>query len=240
MSEYRKRKRLIEELARCYESPKPQGKRKFFRALPPQKSSVGRMLLVQLGYLSGWVWPVSALLFFVMLGASLLHVEKLAGLVFGVTPFLVLLSVTELSRSHVCRMEELEAATVCSLPGILLSRMLILGAVNLLSLCVTAAVLAGDTASNLIYLLTPYFLTAALSLGCVRRLRGREAVTVCGVVAAFVCFLQIAVRESGGWIYETRYLSAWVAVLAVGAFLTGREAVRTLRQAGILHYGGAQ
>ena len=53
--------------------------------------------------------------------------EKYVGAVYGLVPFLVLISVTESTRSYRYEMEELELSSRFSLKSIVMARMVILG-----------------------------------------------------------------------------------------------------------------
>ena len=80
---------------------------------------------------------------------------------------------TELSRSRLHGMEELELSTRLGLRAVALARMGLIGLVHLALLVILAAALP-ETARAGVYLLTPYLLTDGLGLWAARHVRGRE------------------------------------------------------------------
>ena len=70
--------------------------------------------------------------------------EIYVSMIYGVVPFLVMLSVTESMRSYRYGMEELELSARFSLKSIVMARMLMLGIGNLAVLIAIAGVLGDD------------------------------------------------------------------------------------------------
>ena len=110
------KKRLVRELKRIYEGPKPVGKQAFLAEMqereenPLNRTKIGRghMLTVQLRYISKGVWALSLVIFFTILWSSRYVEEDLRWAVCAGIPFLGMVMVLESFRSMACGMEELE------------------------------------------------------------------------------------------------------------------------------------
>lgn len=175
-----------EALRQAFSVPAPKKKRAFLRTLPKQETGLDALVLSQASYIRKWVWAVSFLIFgIVVLPAHYVN-RDVIWILSGVMPFAALLIIMEFAKSSAYGMAELEMSSRFSLKTILLARMILLGAVQLLGLLV-AAIPAGATLFvNGSYLLVPYMLTAMLGLIAVRRLHGREGLFACGSIAAVI------------------------------------------------------
>jgi len=222
-------RRLKEELCRYYEAPKPRRKQEFIRQFGVQKINLPRLVLMQAKYISKWVWMVSACLSALIYGVSYVMEDKYVSMVYGLVPFLVLISVTESMRSYRYGMEELELSTRFSLKSIIMARMAMLGVGNLAVLIVIANILGQWEGYYLLHVLTPYFLTAGGSLYIVRMVRGNENTFLCFTLAIAVSFLQMLLPWRFSELFAPNYMLIWTALFVVGIVMTVKESYRAIR-----------
>lgn len=222
-------RRLKEELCRYYEAPKPRRKQEFIRQFGVQKINLPRLVLMQAKYISKWVWMVSACLSALIYGVSYVMEDKYVSMVYGLVPFLVLISVTESMRSYRYGMEELELSTRFSLKSIIMARMAMLGVGNLAVLIVIANILGQWEGYYLLHVLTPYFLTAGGSLYIVRMVRGNENTFLCFTLAIAVSFLQMLLPWRFSELFAPNYMPIWAALFVGGIVMTVKESYRTIR-----------
>lgn len=180
------RKQEKELLRQMFAAPEPKRKRAFLRSIPRQEAGLWNLLLSQVAFIRKWVWAVSFLLFgSVVWLAQYTELESI-WMLSAVMPFGALLLILEFARSTAYGMTELEMTSRFSLRTVLLARMSMLGAAQLLGLFPVAMVLGGQLLKSGVYILVPYLLTAVLGLIAVRRLPGRENMYVCGSISAGV------------------------------------------------------
>lgn len=223
------KRELKEELAAYFEAPKPKRKRDFVRQFGLQEINLLRLTGMQAGYLSKWVWILSALLCGINYFIAEIAELKYVSLIFAFIPFLVMLSVTESMRSYRYGMEELELATRFSLKSIVMARMVMLGFSNLAVLACLMFGLGGRAQINVVYIMTPYFLTAGGGLYIARNLRGNESTFLCFVLAALVCMLELYLPWQFEVIFTPEYVWAWVLVCIAGIIVTVHESYRMIR-----------
>lgn len=208
-----------ELLQQAFSVPEPKKKREFLRALPRQQMSLGALILSQAAYIRKWVWAVSFLLFVpVVMLVGYITVDIL-WVLSAVMPVAALLVVTEVARSAVYGMAEMEMTARFSLRMILLARMVMLGAVQLLGLIPVAFIVGVSLLQNAVYLLVPYLLTAYFSLMAVRYLQGKEGMYACGSISVFICVLCPLSRYGVPAMYDAEGFVFWLlaaALLMVG------------------------
>ena len=222
-------RRLKEVLNRYYEAPKPQQKQAFIRQFGVQKINLPRLILMQAKYISKWVWMISALLCVVIYAVTYVMEEKYISVIYGMVPFLVMISVTESIRSYRYGMEELELSTRFSLKSIVMARMAMLGIGNMAVLIVIANVLGQREGYQVLHILTPYFLTAGGSLYIVRTIRGSENTFYCFVLVVAVSFLQMLLTWQFYEVFTPNYMPVWVVCFVIGVAVTIKESYWTIR-----------
>lgn len=222
-------RRLKEELAGYFETPKPQRKQAFIRQFGVQKINLPRLVLMQARYISKWVWLASVLLCVLVYGTTYVMEEKYVSMIYGLIPFLVMISVTESMRSYRYGMEELELSARFSLKSIVMAKMAMLGVGNLVVLIVIAIVLGQREGYHVLHVLTPYFLTASGGLYIVRTIRGNENTFFCFTLAAAVSFLQMLLPWQFRELLMPGYVPIWAVVCVMGIAITAKESYRTIR-----------
>jgi hypothetical protein len=213
---------MKQHLHNVFEAPSPQKKYEFVQSLNYPKTRRKEFLLRQFGYIHRKVWIASACLFIVaMIFVTQIHTGdiRLLWVVSALTPFFVMTSITEIARSTVFGMEELEMSTKYNLKSILLTRMGILGAGNMLMLLALLPLLAEKVNIGLIntgvYLMVPYLLTCILSCMVLNHIGNKEIPVGCAGAAAFVSTMGFILNSVQSAIYQERYFIFWFAILVV-------------------------
>jgi hypothetical protein len=213
---------MRQHLHNAFEAPSPQKKYEFIQSLNYPKTRRKDFLLSQFGYIHRKVWIASLCLFIIaMIFETQIQTGdiRLLWVISALIPFFVMTSITEIARSTVFGMEELEMSTKYNLKNILLTRMGILGAGNMLMLLAVLPLLAEKVNIGIIntgvYLMVPYLLTCILSCMVLNRIGNKEIPVGCAGAAAFVSFLGFVLNSVQSAIYQERYFIIWVATLVV-------------------------
>lgn len=208
------KQKLKKELDFVFAAPAPQRKRAFLRTLEQPRISIFMFVLSQIGYIRGWIWLVSVLVFAVSVLCAVWLSADMLWLVSALTPLLALTFVSESSRSETYEMAELEMATRFSMRSVLLARMGILGVENLFILGLLVPIGIWGQGLGLIqagaYILTPYLLMTFAGLTIVRRVQGREAGYFYTGIAACICFCVMVLHGSIPQLYQSDALVWWV------------------------------
>ena len=223
------RKQEKEMLRQMFAAPEPKRKKAFLRTLPRQEVGLGTLLLSQVAYIRKWVWAVSFLLFGSVVALSQYMKLESIWVLSAVMPFGALLLVLEFARSTAYGMTELEMTSRFSLRTILLARMSMLGAAQLLGLIPVAMVLGMQFLKNGVYILVPYLLTVFFGLIAVRRLPGREGMFVCGGISAFVCALCPISRLYLPNLYGAEGSKWWMLAAVLLAIVLMKEYGKTMK-----------
>jgi len=218
-------KKLKRALNDVYRAPAPTRKTAFLQQHHRRELGRWELVAVQAGYIRWWIWVASLVLFGLILWTTSAQTVKWRWWgVAAFTPFLALLVVSENGRSRFYNMDELELA--CRIPrrSVLLSRMVVLGLFHLalltgLTLPLTVRDAIGIVQAG-VYLLTPYLLTAALSMELTRRIRGWGGLPACGSVAALVSVFGVLLANIRPALYQRENLSLWLAALTMAAVAT--------------------
>ena len=222
-------RRLKEGLKYYYEAPVPQRKEEFIRRLGIQKINLSYLVILQARYISKWAWFGSILFCILTYVMSCTLDDKYVGVVFAILPFWVMLSVTESMRSYRYGMEELELSARFSLKSVVMARLLVLGVSNLIELAVLSTILGSSANFHVLYVMTPYFLTAGGGLYIVRNIRGHENTMYCFILAAIVCILELIIQWEYKEIFLQSYINVWAVLCMAGVLFTIRECYRNIR-----------
>lgn len=226
------------QLRELYEAPAPQRKTEFLQKLNYPKSTFGEFVMTQAGYIHKYVWIFSAVLVFAVAAAGKhmvwgVKAFPLVWCISSVMPILVLLLTLETFRSEVYGMDELEQAAKHNLPEILLVRMGLIAAMDLLMIgAVIPVVVRYDGLSAMraaVYLLVPYLFTCVLTFAIQRRKRGRGGIWYSMLASAIVCMGQFFSSFRDGVLYEAKNFSLWVMVLIFTGIVVGIQ-IREIRK----------
>ncbi len=222
--------KLKQGIKHMYDAPLPKQKQEFLRNFNYPKTRWRDFLCSQLGYIRKHTWIVSIVLFLaIQLLGNLSKLDNRLALwvVSALMPFLTLITVTEVARSAVFGMAEIEMSSRYSLRCILLARMGILGTGNLVLLFLILPVLSGKSGLELIktgvFLLVPYLLTCFLSFALVNRFRTGEIYFYCAGTAVLVSAAEILFNSIWSYLYQQRYFPAWMIVVALLLAVSYRE-----------------
>lgn len=139
-------------------------------------------------------------------------------------PLFVLAAMPAMFRCQYYGMSEIEAATRASGAQIILAKLILAGAVNLV--CMTIIISFEVYLQNscreigqlILYCLVPYLVCMACVLRLIR-LRRRESMQICTVLVLSSCVLWGVLAKTMPWLYETSALGIWiVAFLFFAAF----------------------
>jgi hypothetical protein len=227
-------RKMKQSLQAAFAAPKPTKKAAFLAALPYPRTRMIDFLLGQAGYIRKRVWLLALAVMAAVLLLPRLPVIQNAGdmlwLASSFLPFLALVGSTELARSVSCRMAELETSCRYDFSRVILARLVIIGAADVvvfIPLCVFCFDRA--EASPLLTglrLFLPFLLTCALSLTALNRLRSRDGVYVSGAAACAVSLANILWR--GAWAGTWLFPAGIVAILLL--LWTAREITKIVRK----------
>lgn len=247
----KKKNDIIQSIPQCaweeaFAAPAPQKKKEFLEYLEKEnayrkktqrqkalaantaKASVGTVsfMLSQIAYIRKRVYLASLL---IMALAIMVAGQTGADSVWAVAammPFIALCMAAESARSETYGMAEFEMASRFSIKSIMLARFGTIGFMHMVLLCILIPVISHSTfLSHIqigIYLLVPYLAASVLELAAVRRLRGKEAISVCLAISVMVSLLNTVVKELLTHLFGSKQFAIWL-VLAV--FLTGRTVI---------------
>ncbi|MCR5476965.1 MAG: hypothetical protein K6E92_05005 [Lachnospiraceae bacterium] len=174
----RKKDDLDTLLREAFAAPEPAGREAFLKTLRPREVSTIQMLRQQAAYIRVPVWLFAALTVVLAVVGSSMHLEETVRLMVMLMPFTAALCVLETKRSERFGMSELEMATRYSLRSVVLSRMIVLGILSALVLCICAPVLAAAFGGGVLpvgtRILIPYLVTMSASLAVERSPLGRK------------------------------------------------------------------
>jgi len=216
-------------LNEVFEAPAPERKREFLRSVRKPGISNASFMLSQIPYIRKLTWILSAAIFAVLIFMSRYVSADFLWTLTAWMPFVAMIAISENMRSNAHNMAELEMTTRFSLKSVVFARMGIIGAFHF-ALLVVLMFFAGHNASVSyaqvgVFLLVPYMMTAVISLGVARRLRGAEVNYVCMGIAVMVCVLNVMVQSMvpvicGGeyFVYWVLFLVLLIAVMAVECF----------------------
>lgn len=226
----RKQKQEFQKnLAEYFEVPHPERKRAFMRRFGLPSLSLTYVVWMQARYISKWVWAFSAFFCGLTILVAAQADARFVNAVYACIPFLVMLSVTESTRSYRHGMAELEQTARFSLRSIVMARMVMLGLVNLVVLLGAVLLLGNQGQMNGICVFTSFFLTAAGSLCIVRKMRGNEGTFLCFGLAALVSGGSLYIPWQFRELCTPEYAWLWILSCGLGLFVTVRESYQTVR-----------
>ncbi|MCM1119317.1 MAG: hypothetical protein NC543_08155 [bacterium] len=218
------KRKIKKSLKYAFEPPRSLSKESFLQSLPQPRCSSQDFIMSQIGYIPLWVWGISlAILLIALLSAHYVRKDTL-GILSACIPFMASCAVSESEKSMVCRMAELEKASLFSLRSVVLTRLGIIGTSHLLLLCLISPLAGlGDLSSTMrsgVYLLLPYLLTTWLSLILSRKLHGRDTTYQCMGIAMAVSGLCVISQTRFYSIYQPEHFPCWLGLAAVLVALT--------------------
>lgn len=222
--------KLREQLKEIYEAPKPAGKRAFFRKMELPPLNIRQILWTQFFYITKWEWIVSVILFAAAIVTECFFREWILVTLLAMLPFLAVVSVSESVRSMTWGMSELEMSARVSLKTVVLARMVIVGSANVVLAVILALLAGGGFCKTVLYLFTPYLLTAYGSLILVRTISGKDGIYACAGLGALVSTMMEYSILQYSWIYQSRYTGIWFMAVCFIIYLIVQEGKRNIQK----------
>lgn len=185
---------------------------------------MGNFIRIQFSYISVWSWVAAILLLGIAVNLSCFYWQGLFSSAVAMMPLLALTFISESTRSSVYGMEELEMSSRFSLKSVLLARMAVVGAEDVFLALVLARIVGDEYGSmavqgsymrTVLYLFVPYLLSVFGSLWIVRNFAVKEGLYACAGLALAVSAAAFVSTKNLWWIYQEKYLSAWLMVTVV-------------------------
>lgn len=196
------------ELYKAYSPPEPKRKSEFLNTLPYPKLNFSQFVFSQIKYIRKRVWTVSVLIVaaavFTVCFISLKNPAYIGlpavWIISSLTPFLAMLTASEISRSNMYGMTELESACRFSLSQLTGARSLILGVVSF-AVIAALTIISGiftpvGIAKAAIYILAPFLLVNGISLAIFSRFKGKEGGYISGSAALLISVSGILLQGS--------------------------------------------
>lgn len=231
-------KKLKMQIQVAFDIPSPARKSDFLKRINFPKAKYSDFILSQIGYIRKRVWLASIILVIgVLLGLRFAQVDDIFGLLWiisSVMPFIVLITVLEISRSTSYHMTELEMSCKHSLFDIVLVRLGILGGLNIVVFVTFLLLLYGRTDYSFwrlgIYMLVPFMLTCTLSLIVLNYMKTRERTYICGGISGFVSALNSVLVYSTQDVFTNRYFYLWDMVFFALLVLMISQVVKFIKK----------
>ena len=235
-------KRLKRALQMAFDAPQPADRERFLKSLPYSRITYPRFFVSQFRYIRKRLWVISLMIAFMGWTAAfgqptLMDWQTESGRIWMISaalPFLAMLTATELCRSFVYRMTELEAVCRFSLPQLIMARITILGGVNFLILTLLLVFMGQASPYSLLqvflYLMVPYLVASSLCLFLLNRIRGQEGVYSCAAAASLVSAANMIFGGSMQLLYTHAYLAFWLLLFASSTILISIQLRNLLQQ----------
>lgn len=213
--------KIEKALRSAFTPPEPRNKGKFIDSMRYPKLSYSEFILSQICYIRKRVWLFSAAVLLLAIGAVYIIPQNeiyIVWVVSALIPFLALMTATEISRSDIFGMSELEAGCRYSLPQLIGARMIILGVSHFAVISAIVVVFGFFSPLGImkaaLYILTPYITVNGISLLVLDKVTGVEGVYIS--VAATIGVSLAGVFIFGRVPFDMRFVNALCTVLCAG------------------------
>jgi len=231
-------KKLKENLRVAFDAPTPKRKNDFLLSVNFPKATRIEFLFAQVRYIRKRVWIST---FLSVVPALILLFSKITENVLGfvwvvssLLPFIALVGITEIARSVSHNMAELEMSCKYSFSDVVLTRLVILGCINMIlfTSIITAFHIAGniEILSLIVYLFVPFLLTCSLSLFAINCLQSREGIYVCGGISGLVSIINAFLSNQFRIAYSDEYMVFWGAAFCILLIWTIGEIIKLIRK----------
>ena len=183
-------KKLKKQLEIAFYAPEPVGKKAFLNNFRLREITTTQLVVQQVAYIRKFVWSFAAVVLIVAIAGTVFMNENTERMVQSLAPLSAASAAAEVHRSFKFKMNELEMATRFSLKSVFYARMLIIGLVYAVIICIVAPVLAvrfdGNAISSVSGILIPYLITTTLCLRVERSVAGRNNANISMAIAAIL------------------------------------------------------
>lgn len=178
-----------------FEAPKAVEKRQFIRSLPIQRVSNFKLLCTQAKYIRKRTWMLWGLVFVLTAFVSNTLSKESMWVLSALMPLLSMTVISESSRAENCGMAEFELSTRFNLKTIVLARLIILGAADLVLMCMASLFADGGISASAFYIFCPYMLSAVAGLFIYRKTQGSGALYLSTGVSFLIAGLEMLFNE---------------------------------------------
>ena len=208
-------KKLKQELKAAFEAPRPSRKNEFLMNVSYPKTSNLDFFFSQILYIRKIFWCLSALIAVAVI--FLIQVFDVAFntivILSSFLPFLVVISVAEISKSISYNMAEIEMSCKYNLNKITLVRLSLIGSFHFIILFCMVILFAHSSEYSflqfLLYSITPFLLCAYLSLYISNRFFSDDIAYICAGVAGVVSISVFLLTTNFKMIYSQRIVLFW-------------------------------
>ncbi len=227
-------KELKNALIESFDTPAPTRKKEFLCSIQKPSISIWEFIGTQAAYIRKWVWGLSVLIFTVaLIGAEYMERDML-WCISAFMPLLALSVLTESGRSESYGMAEFELSTRFCLKSVVLARLWIIGAANLVLFCLLVPFAHMNNGVSIlqtgVYMACPYLLTTFGGLWAVRKVRGKEAAYLCAGIAVGVCTGSLILHQSFPIIYTGQGFIWWIAAMIIFGIGTTNQCYKIVKQ----------
>ncbi len=207
-------------LRNAFTPPKPQSKDNFIKTIRYPRMSYFEFILLQICYIRKRIWIFSIVLLLISLGTVYFIPQNKIYAVWTVSafiPFLALLTATEISRSDIFGMSEIESGCRFSMPQLSGARMIILGACDFTVIPIIAVILGFSSPLGIIktalYILIPFITVNGISLAILNKANGSDGIYIS--VAATVGVSLVGVLPFSRIDFDERLINTICAALCI-------------------------
>ena len=224
-----KKNDVIHQLHAFYDVPAPERKAEFLRSHREAPMSLFQFFLLQVRFIKWTSWVMSLVIWGVMLFACLCFPGKMIWGLSAMAPFLATTLFTEIGRSRMYGMEEIEMVTRFSLKATMYAKMTIIGVLHFmlfvvfLPICMLFAKVSVITGG--IYFITPYLLTVSLGTYTLRKNHGQTGYLCCLAESIFISFMNMFAGNAIPMIFAPEFLKDWIIALILGLVFAIREEI---------------
>lgn len=208
-------KKLKHELKTAFDAPKPSRKNEFILNVSYSKTSNLDFFFSQILYIRKIFWCLS-----VLIAVAVIFLIRVFDVAFNTVvtlssflPFLVVISVSEISRSTSYNMAEVEMSCKYNLSEITLVRLSIIGSFHFIILFCMVILFAHSSDYSflqfLLYSITPFLLCAYLSIYITNRFSTDDIAYICAGVAGVVSISVFFLTTNFIMIYSQRFVLFW-------------------------------
>lgn len=224
---------IKEEIKTAFVPPEPKGREKFLSGLRFPKMTFSDFMVSQIGYIRKRMWAASLAVLSAAAGVACIIPEDAKGILWmmaAVMPFLAMLTASEISRSGIFGMSEIEAGCRFSLTQVVGARMIILGVCNFLVI-MAVSVISGiftpfSVARSALYIFTPYITVSGCSLIIFNKTKGEEGGFLSAAVALLVSILGVVTYNRD--IFNGRFTTLCLVAVCIGGALTAAAQMKKI------------
>lgn len=186
------------EIGEAFMPPKPKGRDSFLKNLSYPKLTYPEFILSQVCYIRKRIWLVSSFVLLIAIGIVCIIPESNMAIIWilsAIMPFLALMTASEISRSDMFGMCEIETACRFSLRQVVGARMMILFICNFV-LIAYITVISGifspfSIAKSALYMVTPYITVNGISLAVFNNVKGEDGMYFSAAISLIVSLMGI-------------------------------------------------